>query len=409
MRFRLIKNTVLFILFLLVSCRDYGTLGAINQKSAPKDSTAAITIAANRTERYLPLLTNKSVAVVANQTSVIFKNRFLKHKHLVDSLLALDVNVTKVFAPEHGFRGTADAGELVSNGTDTKTGLPIVSLYGTNKKPNKDQLQNVDLVLFDIQDVGVRFYTYISTLHYVMEACAEQDIPVVVLDRPNPNGNYVDGPVLEQKHSSFLGMHPVPLVHGMTIGEYAEMINGEKWLSHNLSCNLTVIKMHNYTHETTYSLPIRPSPNLPNDQAIRLYPSLGLFEGTNINAGRGTEFQFQRYGAPFLDENKYSFSYTPAPNFGAKNPKHNGKVCYGRDLSSDQIERSFTLRYILEAYQNSIDKSQFFVSSNFTAHAGTTALEKQIVNGWSATKIRNSWQADLERFKVIRKHYLLYP
>ena len=226
----------------------------------------------------------------------------------IDSLMHLNINIKKVFAPEHGFRGTADAGELVKDGKDTKTGLAYFTrCMVKHKKPTKTQLEDVDIMVFDIQDVGVRFYTYISTLHYVMEACAEQNIPLLILDRPNPNGHYIDGPVLEKKHSSFLGMHPIPLVHGMTIGEYAKMINGEGWLNNGITCNITIIEMKNYNHNSTYSLPIRPSPNLPNDQSIVLYPSLGLFEGTNINAGRGTEFQFQRYGAPFLDKNHYTF------------------------------------------------------------------------------------------------------
>ena len=271
----------------------------------------SIIVGANRTESYLTLLKGKRVGVVANQTSVIFKKAYYNefnryhftedkstypnkpYSHLIDSLLNRNVDITKVFAPEHGFRGTADAGELVKDGKDTKTGLAIYSLHGKHKKPTKTQLEDVDIVVFDIQDVGVRFYTYISTLHYVMEACAEQNIPLLILDRPNPNGNYVDGPVLEKKHSSFLGMHPIPLVHGMTIGEYAKMINGEAWLNNGITCNITIIKVQNYNHNSTYNLAIRPSPNLPNDQSIVLYPSLGLFEGTNINAGRGTEFQFQ--------------------------------------------------------------------------------------------------------------------
>ena len=249
-------------------------------------------------------------------------------------MLKLNINIKKVFSPEHGFRGKADAGELVKDGKDTKNRIDIYSLHGKHKKPTKEQLQDIDIMVFDIQDVGVRFYTYISTLHYVMEACAEKNIPLLILDRPNPNGNYVDGPVLEKEHSSFLGMHPIPLVHGMTIGEYAQMINGENWLSYSIQCKLTIIPLKNYTHTSTYNLPVRPSPNLPNDQSIKLYPSLGLFEGTNINAGRGTEFQFQRYGAPFLNKDHYEFSYTPIANFGAKYPKHQNTVCYGADLST---------------------------------------------------------------------------
>lgn len=409
MTFKLLKNTVLFIFLTSISCKDSINLGAVNKIQVSKDSISELIVGANRTELYLPLLENKSVALVANQTSVVFKESQKQYTHLVDSLIASNINLKKVFAPEHGFRGKADAGELVEDGFDTKTGLPIVSLHGKNKKPNSESLKGIDVVVFDIQDVGARFYTYISTLHYVMEACAEHKIPLIVLDRPNPNGNYVDGPVLEEEHSSFLGMHPIPLVHGMTIGEYAQMINGEEWLSNGIKCDVTVVPIENYQHQSHYSLPIRPSPNLPNDQSIKLYPSLGLFEGTNINAGRGTEFQFQRYGAPFLDENHYSFSYTPVPNFGSKYPKHKNEVCYGDDLSTRIFERGFSLRFLLEAYDNCTDKSKFFNTSNFTAHAGTEKLQKQIESGLSEKEIRLSWTRDLEQFKIKRKKYLLYP
>lgn len=366
-----------------------------------------IKVGANRTELYLPLLKAKRVGVVANLTSVIFKDNNT-YTHLIDSLMHSKINVKKVFAPEHGFRGTADAGELVKDGMDTKTGLPIYSLHGKHKKPTIAQLKDVDIMVFDIQDVGVRFYTYISTLHYVMEACAEQDIPLIILDRPNPNGNYIDGPVLEKKHSSFLGMHPIPLVHGMTLGEYAKMINGEAWLKNGITCNITIIELENYTHNSFYSLPIRPSPNLPNDHSITLYPSLGLFEGTNINAGRGTESQFQRYGAPFLDKNYYKFSYTPVANFGAKYPKHQNKMCYGVDLSEVKAERHFTLKYIMDAYKHASDKSKVFDAFNFTAHAGTDKLQKQIESGLSEAEIRATWQKGLETFKTVRSKYLIY-
>tara|TARA_R110002124_G_scaffold33690_6_gene111374 strand:+ start:10217 stop:11467 length:1251 start_codon:yes stop_codon:yes gene_type:complete len=389
----------------------------------------AIVVGANQTGQYLPLLEGKRVGIVANQTSVIFKESldsiFIEepfkeihfshlekgmndYTHLVDSLLALNIDIKKVFSPEHGFRGTADAGELVKDGKDTKTDLSIHSLHGKHKKPTKAQLENLDIMVFDIQDVGVRFYTYISTLHYVMEACAEQNIPLLILDRPNPNGNYVDGPVLEKKHSSFLGMHPIPLVHGMTIGEYAKMINGEAWLKNELTCNITIVEMQNYNHDSTYSLPIRPSPNLPNDQSITLYPSLGLFEGTNINAGRGTEFQFQRYGAPFLDKNYYQFNYTPEANFGAKYPKHKGEICYGVNLSDIKAERRFTLKYIMDAYTNATDKSKFFNTSNFTIHAGTAKLQKQIEDGLTETEIKASWKDDIDNYTKMREAYLIY-
>ena len=367
----------------------------------------AIIVGANRTQQYLELLKDKKVGIVANQTSVIFKNN-KNHTHIVDSLLSLNIDIKRVFAPEHGFRGQADAGEKVKDGLDTKTGLPLISLYGKNRKPSKELLQDLDVVLFDIQDVGVRFYTYIATLQLVMEACAENDIPVIVLDRPNPNGHYVDGPTMEKEHTGFLGMTTIPLVYGMTIGEYANMINEEGWLENKSKANLTVIPLENYTHESEYSLAIRPSPNLPNDTAINLYPSLGLFEGTNINAGRGTEFQFQRYGASFLDSTQYSFRYWPRPNFGSKSPKENGMVCYGKDLSEIPKMNEVSLKWLIDAYKNTKDKTKVFNTSGFTKHAGTEKLQQQIEAGLSEEEIKKSWKSDLEKFKKIRAKYLLY-
>ena len=367
----------------------------------------AIIVGANRTQQYLELLKDKKVGIVANQTSVIFKNN-KNHTHIVDSLLSLNIDIKRVFAPEHGFRGQADAGEKVKDGLDTKTGLPLISLYGKNRKPSKELLQDLDVVLFDIQDVGVRFYTYIATLQLVMEACAENDIPVIVLDRPNPNGHYVDGPTMEKEHTGFLGMTTIPLVYGMTIGEYANMINEEGWLENKSKANLTVIPLENYTHESEYSLAIRPSPNLPNDTAINLYPSLGLFEGTNINAGRGTEFQFQRYGASFLDSTQYSFRYWPRPNFGSKSPKENGMVCYGKDLSEILKMSEVSLNWMIDAYKNTMDKTKVFNTSGFTKHAGTEKLQQQIEAGLSEVEIKKSWKSDLDKFKKIRAKYLLY-
>jgi len=254
----------------------------------------------------------------------------------------------------------------------------------------------------------VRFYTYISTLHYIMESCAENNIPLIILDRPNPNGQYIDGPSLEKEHQSFLGMHPIPLVHGMTISEYAQMINGEKWLLNGTQCNITIIPCKNYAHDMSYSLSIRPSPNLPNNQSIKLYPSLGLFEGTNINAGRGTEFQFQRYGAPFLNPESMIFTYTPQANFGAKYPKHKNELCYGQDLSNVTATNKMTLKWIIKAYENSTDKSLFFLTDGFTKHAGTTKLQKQIESGMSEADIKATWKEDLDAFKKTRNNYLIY-
>ncbi|WP_439151655.1 exo-beta-N-acetylmuramidase NamZ family protein [Winogradskyella sp.] len=421
MRFKVFKNTffpiTIGIVLIAISCGSKTKNDLSSNDEIPKlvQDDKNVIVGANQTEDYLPVLNGKRVGIVANQTSVIFKSENQErnndtqfYTHVVDSLLALDIDIKKVFSPEHGFRGKADAGELVKDGVDTKTGLPIFSLHGKHKKPTRQQLEDLDVMIFDIQDVGVRFYTYISTLHYVMEACAEQDIPLLILDRPNPNGNYVDGPVLEKEHSSFLGMHPIPLVHGMTIGEYARMVNGEKWLSNGVTCNITVIEMKNYNHNSFYNLPIRPSPNLPNDQSIILYPSLGLFEGTNINAGRGTEFQFQRYGAPFLDETHYSFSYTPKSNFGSKYPKHNNDVCYGADLSKVNTRRQFTLKYVIDAYKNAKDKFKVFNTANFTVHAGTAKLQQQIEARLSESEIKRSWQEDLESYKKTRTKYLIY-
>ncbi|HLV13727.1 MAG TPA: DUF1343 domain-containing protein [Xanthomarina sp.] len=418
LKFIQFKNTFLLFVLVLISCGNFSSTKTekkvkpndigINEPQVPQDIEPII-VGANQTENYLPLLNGKRVGIVANQTSVIFKNtNHTENTHLVDSLLALNVNVKKVYSPEHGFRGTVDAGELVASGKDTKTGLPIISLYGKNKKPSLESVKDIDIMIFDVQDVGVRFYTYISTLHYMMETCAEANIPLLILDRPNPNGHYIDGPTLEIEHKSFLGMHPIPLVHGLTIGEFAKMLNGEKWLENNAQCNITVIPVKNYTHNTPYSVPIRPSPNLPNDQSIKLYPSLGLFEGTDINAGRGTEFQFQRYGAPFLDKNSFSFSYTPKENFGAKNPKHKNVLCYGEDLKTVSINNEVSLKWLIKAYNHATDKSKVFNTANFTKHAGTAKLQQQIEAGISEKDIKSTWQKDLENYRKLRANYLIY-
>lgn len=403
-----IKNTALLFVMIVLSCGN----------SSPYQNKAPLTVAANQLELYLPLLKNKRVGIVANQTSVIFKNGsglglnvgLIKNDntHLVDSLIKRDVSVVKVFAPEHGYRGRADAGEYVKGGVDLKTGLPIVSLYGENRKPNPNVLEDLDVVVFDIQDVGTRFYTFVSTLHYMMEGCAALDIPLIVLDRPNPNGHYVDGPVLDLNYKSFVGMHAVPITHGMTLGEFAKMINGEHWLEDDLNCDLTVIPVANYNRKDAYMLPIPPSPNLPNKKAINLYPSLCLFEGTQVSVGRGTENQFQIFGSPFLGDENYSFQFIPKPNFGAKNPKHNAKTCYGKDLKNVDFLNEINLNWLIEAYENTTDKSSFF-NSFFTKLAGQTILQQQIEKGWSALEIKKSWQKDLEQFKILRANYLLYP
>ncbi len=356
-----------------------------------------IVVGAERTDSYLTYLKNKKIGIVGNQTSMI------KDTHLVDSLLNLGIDIVKVFSPEHGFRGDADAGEKVKNVIDSKTGLPIISLYGNNRKPQKKQLEGIDVLLFDIQDVGVRFYTYISTLHYVMEAAAESGIPLIVLDRPNPNGHYVDGPIREEKFKSFVGMHPIPIAHGMTMGEYAKMIKGEKWIAKN--CDLNVIEMENYTHNMSYDLPIKPSPNLPNTRAVNLYPSLCLFEGTNISVGRGTEYPFQHFGAPYLANN---YSFTPKSGAGSKQPKHENLLCFGTDLRfQENYLTSINLNWLIATY-NECDKKDQFFNTFFDKLAGTDKLRLLIIDGKTEKEIKETWEKDLTVFKKISEKYLIY-
>jgi uncharacterized protein YbbC (DUF1343 family) len=360
-----------------------------------------IILGAEQLDLYSPLLKNKNIALVVNHSSMI------KGTHLVDTLLTIQVAVKKVFAPEHGFRGNADAGVTVASGKDAKTGLPIISLYGQNKKPSKEQLQGIDLVVFDIQDVGTRFYTYISTMHYVMEACAENEIPFIVLDRPNPNGQYVDGPILEMENQSFVGMHPIPILHGLTVGELAQMINQEQWLNTEKACDLTIIPMKKYTHNTFYSLPVKPSPNLPTDLSIKLYPSLCLFEGTIISVGRGTDFPFQQIGHPQLKD-KYKDSFSPVSMQGAKHPPFENEACYGIKFSNDSTEGGVQLSYLIEMYRQMPDSTAFF-NNFFIKLAGTTSLEQQIKADFTAEEIKLSWQEDLTTYRIMRNQYLLYP
>ena len=302
-----------------------------NKNKKSEINTGDIIVGANQISRYIDYINKKNIGIVANHTSVIFK-KDNSYTHLVDSLLSLNINISKIFTPEHGYKGENYNGENVEDKVDQNTGLEIISLHGKDREYGKisdNDLIDIDLMIFDIQDVGTRFYTHISTLHYVMEACARNNIPLLVFDRPNPNGSYIDGPVLENENKSFVGMHPVPIVYGMTIGEYAQMINGESWLNTKVKCNLKVIKILNYKHDYNYSLLIKPSPNLPNDRSISLYPSLCLFEGTNVSVGRGTKNQFQVIGSPYLDQKIYSFTFIPKPNQGSKYPPHNNKKCYG--------------------------------------------------------------------------------
>lgn len=358
--------------------------------------------AAMQTNDYLPLLQGKRIGVVTNQTSIVGET------HLVDTLLSLGVDVRKIYTPEHGFRGTADAGAKVNSGKDEKTGLPIVSLYGKNKKPSPEMLQGIDLILFDLQDVGVRFYTYISTMTYVMEAAAENKLPVVVLDRPNPNGFYVDGPVLKAENSSFVGLHQVPVVYGMTIGEYAKMVNGEGWMKGDLTCDLTVIPINIYDRNAIYELPVRPSPNLPNWESVYLYPTLCFFEGTIVSIGRGTETPFQIYGHPNM---RGSFTFTPKSTSGASKPLLEGQRCRGENLVEFAHDYALNanqlhLEWLIEAYQQLKDKS--FFTNYFRLLAGDKQLQRDIENGKSADEIRASWKNDLEAFKAIRAKYLMY-
>lgn len=395
------KNTVLFSVLLMCYCNS---LKAQSKKESIDVASISrmklIKTGADNYTDYLPLLAGKKIGIVTNPTGILSNKT-----HLVDFLLDQKVALEKIFAPEHGFRGTADAGEHIVDGKDSQTGLPIISLYGENKKPKPEQLTNIDIVIFDIQDVGARFYTYISSLHYIMEACAEQKIEVIVLDRPNPNGNIIDGPTLEIKNTSFVGMHPIPLLHGMTIGEYAKMINGEKWLLNGIQCNLTVIPCLNYKREMTYSLPVKPSPNLPNDQSINLYASLCLFEGTNVSVGRGTGKQFQIYGSPFLPKSKFKF--TPKPNFGAKDPVFKNQLCFGEDLSNIPKVKQLELKWLLKAFNKTKDKSSFF-NTFFIKLTGTQKLQEQIEANLSEAEIRKSWLKGLNDFKEMRKKYLIY-
>lgn len=390
-----LKYLIFLVILFICSC---------NGQTAEK-GMFRIKTGAEQTEKYVPLIQNKKIAVVANHSTII------NGSHLVDSLLSLNIDIKKIFSPEHGFRGKADAGEYVKNYVDERTGLPVISLYGSSKKPDLKDLEGIDLVVFDLQDVGVRFYTYISTMHYVMEACAEMNIEMLILDRPNPNGFYVDGPILDKIYQSFVGMHPVPIVHGMTIAEYAQMINGEGWLKDEFKCMLNYIPCANYTHDSLYELPVNPSPNLQNMLSVYLYPSLGFFEGTSLSVGRGTEFPFQVFGGP--DLKNVEFTFIPRSINGAsKYPKHRDKKCYGIDLRSIDIndfiaQKKINLEWILFGYQNVENQKEFF-SPFFYNISGNNQLKEQIIQGKSAKEIRESWQSDLDSFKQIRKKYLIY-
>ena len=413
------------LLFLLFSCKSW-TAASYSKPSKvalkPKFKTAKFTTGADNLNSHFELFTNKKVGIVTNQTGLvtydsIYKTRdeaglnkqkmLIRTVHLVDYITEkTPIQLVKIFAPEHGFRGTADAGEFVNDSKDLKTGLPILSLYGNNKKPTAAQLAGIDILLFDLQDVGARFYTYISHLHYIMEACAENNVSLIILDRPNPNGSIVDGPILDPQYSSFVGMHPIPVLHGMTIGEYALMINGQGWLKNKIQCHLNIIPCENYQRTMPYHLPVNPSPNLPNPQSINLYASLCFFEGTNVSVGRGTSNQFQIYGSPYLPKNEFDF--TPVPNFGAKNPMYNGVTCYGEDLTKAPKVHQLELKWLLKAYHETTEPTKFF-NSFFTKLAGSPQLQSQIEAGLSEDEIRETWQEGLKDFKKMRADYLLYP
>lgn len=397
---------VLTTVYLGISSCQFNSTGKVlppeNTSISTPDNT--LQVGAEQLELYLPLIKDKKVGLLVNATSVVGTT------HLVDTLQKLGVNIQLIFAPEHGFRGDADAGEHVASYTDPKTKLPVISLYGNNKKPAALDMAKIDILIFDIQDVGVRFYTYLSSLYYAMESCSENNKQLIVLDRPNPNNHYVDGPVLDLKYKSFIGIVPVPIVYGLTLGEMSQMINGEKWLKDSIQCNLKVIPVKNYTHTTFYHLNIKPSPNLPNDLSIRLYPSLGLFEGTKISVGRGTQDAFQIYGSP-KSKGNYTFKPVSIPGM-AKTPPYENTQCWGENLMDDNIvlqDYRFTLQHIIDAFNNYTPKEEFFIENNFFEKlAGNNQLRSQIKNGLSELEIRKTWEKDIKSYQTKRVKYLLY-
>ncbi|MEM6643967.1 MAG: DUF1343 domain-containing protein [Bacteroidota bacterium] len=382
------NRSLIVLSFVCCSC------ALATQKEAPQ-----ILPGAYQTEAYLPLLRGKSVGLTVNHSSMIGE------KHLIDTLKRHKVQVAKVFTPEHGFRGTVSDGITIDY-TDSVKSFELISLYGKNKKPSSKQLSGIDMMVFDLQDVGARFYTYISTMHYIIEACAEKKVPLLILDRPNPNGSYIDGPVLDTTHRSFVGMHPIPIVYGMTIGELALMINGEDWINTSQPCDLRVIKVQNWDHQTSYSLPIRPSPNLPNDLSISLYPSLCLFEGTIMSVGRGTEYPFQQIGHPGYPDQGYSF--TPISWEGSKYPPFEGKRCFGKSWNGEILNYALDLKPLLETYHKMSERNEEFFNDYFNLLAGTDELKEQIKSGLDEAAIKKSWEPGLENFKKIRDKYLLY-
>ncbi len=401
-----LKNILFLILSIGVgSCKSSKTQPILSPDN--NKITGEIVIGAARSDAYLAQLRGKSVALIVNQTSVVGET------HLVDYLLANKIKVTKIFAPEHGFRGEGEAGEKMSDGKDSKTGLPIISLHGNKYKPTESDLENTDVLIFDIQDVGVRFYTYISTLLYAMEACAENKKPLLIFDRPNPNGNYIDGPVLDMKFKSFVGIAPIPVVHGLTIGEFAKMANGEGWLANKLKCNLQIIECQNYTHDSFYEIKIAPSPNLKTTRSVLLYPSICFFEGTNVSLGRGTATPFEIAGHPAL-KGKYDFSFTPQPNAASTTPPQKGKLCYGISFQNESEQSLFERKQmdfkpLFDFYKVVSAKEEYFLKNNFFDKlAGNDTFRKAILEGKSEEEIRKTWQPELEKYKKMRNKYLLY-
>lgn len=381
----LFKNTLLFILFFQLSNSVF---------------SQEIIQGAERVDYYFNKLNDKKIAIIANNTSVIKTSK--GSTHIIDTLIARGLSINKIFSPEHGFLGDKDDGEKFEN--DFYNNIEIISLYGGNRRLKDEDIEDIDIIIFDIQDVGVRFYTYLSTLHYAMQSAARKNKKFIIMDRANPNSFYIDGPILDLKNSSFIGLHPVPIVYGMTIGEYGLMINGEGWLENNLKVDLEVIKLKNYNHELKYEPPIRPSPNLPNIQSIYLYPSLAFLEKTEVSVGRGTTIQFQIYGHPDF---KGDFSFTPQPNFGSQYPKLKGVLSYGEDLRNYKTSNMIELKWLINSFTQINDKNNFF-RSDFDKLSGTSNLKKQIIEGLSESEIRDSWKEGLEKFKKIRKKYLLY-
>ena len=393
----------MFVILLVLNIFSVREVYLLAGELAP---TKQILCGADQIDIILKKTTGKRTAVFVNHTAVLGSKT--NGIHLVDTLKRAGVNLVRIFSPEHGFRGDADAGEDVANSVDPRSGVPIISLYGPNKKPKPEVLKDLDVILFDMQDVGARFFTYISSLHYLMEACAEQNKTVIILDRPNPNSEMVDGPILEKAYKSFVGMHPIPVTHGMTLGEYASMINGERWLDGGKQCPLEVIKMKHWKHGDPYSVPNKPSPNLPNDHSIKLYPSTCFFEGTILSIGRGTAFPFELAGHPSL-KGIYDFQFKPVSIPGmAKSPLLENQECYGLDMRQEPVPHRVELKYLIEAYRKFPEKEKFF-NSYFDKLAGSSSLRQQIINGSSEEEIRETWQPGLEAFRKIRKKYLLYP